>query len=71
MFVIIAIAVWVSNIGDGADIAAPIFRRIVESYYGLPLSRYPWEDSVGVVRSTPTPTPSGQTTPDMTATPTP
>ena len=67
----IAIAVWVSNIGEGADIAAPIFRRIVEAYYGLPLTRYPWEDSVGIVRPTPTPTPSDQTTPGMTPTPTP
>jgi penicillin-binding protein 2 len=63
----IAIAVWVKNIGEGADVAAPIFRRILESYYGLPLTRYPWEDSVGVVK-TPTPTPGG---PDATATPTP
>ena len=63
----IAIAVWVKNIGEGADIAAPIFRRILESYYGIPLTRYPWEDSVGVVKTpTPTPTEGGPT-----ATPTP
>ena len=62
----IAIAVWVQNIGEGADVAAPIFRRILESYYGLPLTRYPWEDSVGVVR--PTATPEG-TPADATATP--
>jgi len=65
----IAIAVWVQNIGEGADVAAPIFRRIVESYYDLPLTRYPWEDSVGVVKApTPTATPAGM---EVTATPTP
>jgi penicillin-binding protein 2 len=63
----IAIAVWVQNIGEGADVAAPIFRRILESYYGLPLTRYPWEESVGVVK-----TPEPTATPDGTqATPTP
>jgi penicillin-binding protein 2 len=68
----IAIAVWVSNIGEGADVAAPIFRRILESYYGLPLTRYPWEDSVGVVKTpVPTATPSGTAGPDATQTPTP
>jgi penicillin-binding protein 2 len=67
----IAIAVWVQNIGEGADVAAPIFRRILESYYGLPLTRYPWEDSVGVVRPTATPegTPGEGTPADATATP--
>jgi len=69
----IAIAVWVQNIGEGADVAAPIFRRILESYYGLPLTRYPWEDSVGVVRPTATPegTPADGTPGDATASPTP
>jgi len=68
--------VWVKNIGEGADVAAPIFRRILESYYGLPLTRYPWEESVGVVK-TPVPTPNatdianGTPAPDTTTTPTP
>jgi penicillin-binding protein 2 len=63
----IAIAVWVSNKGEGADVAAPIFRRILESYFGLPLTRYPWEDSVGVVKTPePTATPGG---PEATPTP--
>ena len=50
----IAIAVVVQNQGQGSAFAAPIFRRIVEAYYGLPYLRYPWEASVGVV-ATPTP----------------
>jgi penicillin-binding protein 2 len=62
----IAIAVWVGNSGQGSDVAAPIFRRIVEAYYGLPYTRYPWEESVGVVK-TPEPTPD----PNATETPTP
>ncbi len=59
----IAIAVVINNQGQGSAVAAPIFRRIVESYFGLPLSTYPWEVSVGVVK-TPEPTPGpGAATP--------
>jgi len=46
----IAIAVLVENAGEGAEVAAPIFRRLVEVYYRLPQTPLPWE--------TPTPTPS-------------
>lgn len=53
----IAFAVWVANRGQGSDIAAPIARRIIESYFGLTLTRYPWEESVGVP-ATPEPTPT-------------
>ena len=56
----------VQNQGQGSAFAAPIFRRIVEAYYGLPYLRYPWEEEIGLVAA-PTPTPD----PNATETPTP
>jgi len=57
----IAIAVVISNQGEGSAFAAPIFRRIVESYFGLKFTRYPWESAVGVAATpTPTPTPTAE-----------
>jgi penicillin-binding protein 2 len=53
----IAIAVVLENQGEGSDYAAPVFKRIVETYYyGEPRSLYWFESNFGV---TETPTPFG------------
>lgn len=66
----IAVVVVAEYGGEGSQVAAPIFKRIMEIYFlGRPVTRYPWETSIGVV---PTPTPLVTDTPPAEeATPTP
>ncbi len=37
----IAVVVVVEHSGEGSYVAAPIVRRIVETYYGLPITAWP------------------------------
>lgn len=66
----IAVVVLVEYGGEGSEVAAPIFRRVLELYFGYNLTRYPWEAQVGVV-ATPTPLVTDTPTPQPTQTPTP
>ena len=51
----IAVAIVMEHAGEGSQVAAPLFRRVVEIYFfGQPLTPLPWEDAL------PTPPPVNQ-----------
>lgn len=67
----IAVVVIVENKGEGSEIAAPIFKAMLEIYFnGQRATKFPWESSVGVL-ATPSPTPGPDEPPDAETTPEP
>jgi penicillin-binding protein 2 len=54
----IGIAVIVENAGEGSSVAAPLARRVIEAYYGLPFSPLPPQAEEGYTPPVPTPGPA-------------
>ena len=65
----IAIAVLAEFAGEGADISAPIFRRVIELYFeGQAKSLYGWETGIYITKTS-SPTPTNTPTPRPTRAP--